>query len=62
MAACSRTPDAPRRACDLTQPVEPWFPIDHLQKGFIVAGTQTAGDPGVKDGSEFAVSDILAFK
>lgn len=58
-AGCSRTPGGRAAACAFTDAVEPWFPIDRINAGYIVAGTQTAGDPGKLDSITFAVSDIL---
>lgn len=62
LTQCSATPNASLVACSFTKAPGAWFPIDHLAAGYIVAGTQTAGDPGVKKDAGFAVSDILVKK
>lgn len=59
LAQCAETESGPRRACSFLKTVQSWFPIDRLGAGYIVAGTQTAGDPVIARGSVFAVSDIL---
>ena len=62
LAQCSDSEAGPRHACTFVKRVQPWFPIDRLDSGYLVAGTQTAGDPIVAKGSVFAVSDILVLK
>jgi hypothetical protein len=59
---CSEQEGAPPTDCAFEKKVQAWFPIDRLADGYVVAGTQTAGDPGVAERSEFRVSDILVDK
>ena len=61
-AQCSESEGGARRACSFRKAVPGWFRLDRATGGYIVAGTQTAGDPAVKNGSRFAVSDILIAK
>lgn len=60
-ARCSDTPNAPLVECSFTKTPGAWFPIRNLSAGYIVAGTQTVGDPGIGNAT-FAVSDILVAK
>jgi hypothetical protein len=62
LAKCSEAENRARRPCSFEEAVEQWFPIDRLSAGYIVTGTQTAGDPKIADGSRFQVSDILVAK
>ncbi|GEM_PF-1833592 len=58
-ALCSDSESGPRRPCTFLKRVQPWFPIDQIENGYIVSGTQTLGEPVVAKGSAFDVSDIL---
>ncbi|MBZ5606225.1 MAG: hypothetical protein LAO79_28370 [Acidobacteriia bacterium] len=62
LAQCADSESGPRHACSFVKRVQPWFPIDRLESGYLVAGTQTAGEPQVAKDSVFAVSDILVAK
>ena len=62
LGTCSDNEKGPRRPCSFLKTVQPWFPIDRLTAGYVVAGTQTVGDPGIAKGSALAVSDILVLK
>jgi hypothetical protein len=62
LARCSDKESGVPRACSFLKRVQPWFPIDRVASGYIVAGTQTAGEPVVAQGSTFEVSDILVAK
>ena len=55
---CSETPNAPLGPCTFTKTPQPWFPIDRVNAGYIVVGTQTVGDPAIGKAG-FTVSDIL---
>jgi hypothetical protein len=61
LATCSKN-GGKQGPCDLSEAVESWFPIDRVHDGFIVAGTQTAGNAQLPADYEFRVSDILILK
>ena len=60
LAQCSESENGARRPCMFLKRTQPWFPIDRLGSGYIVAGTQNAGaaDPA----GALEVSDILVAK
>jgi hypothetical protein len=60
LAQCSDSESGPRGACTFLKPVQPWFPIDQLGAGYIVAGTQNSGGSEIAGALE--VSDILVAK
>ncbi len=62
LTQCSETANTPLAPCSFTKTPGEWFPIGRLTAGYIVAGTQTVGDPGIAKDSGFAVSDILVAK
>jgi len=62
LARCSDSESGERRPCSFLKQVQPWFPIDRIERGYVVAGTQTVGEPGIAAGSELHVSDILVAK
>jgi len=62
VAQCSDQESAKPAPCTFEKHVQNWFPVANLTAGYIVAGTQTSGDPGIAPGSEFPVSDILVAK
>jgi hypothetical protein len=62
LAQCSGAEQSSRVPCSLSRPVQPWFPIDQIQAGYIVAGTQNSDGSGVAQESNFKVSDILILK
>jgi hypothetical protein len=59
LARCSEMEGGKAAPCTFLKHVEPWFPLDQIGRGYIIAGTQTAGDPQISPGSVFVVSDIL---
>jgi hypothetical protein len=64
LASCSETAQGARHPCTFRKRVEPWFPIRQLNNasGYIVAGTQTVGQPVIDKSAGFIVSDILVRK
>jgi len=62
LAECSGSEESSRVPCSLFRPVEPWFPIDQLHSGYIVAGTQNTEGSGVAQNAALKVSDILVLK
>lgn len=60
-AQCAEQEGAALKECRFEERVQPWFPIDKIGAGYIIAGTQTAGDAGVQAGG-FVVSAILVAK
>jgi hypothetical protein len=62
LAQCEESPGATPAPCSFFRQVEPWFPLDRIGRGYIVTGTQTAGDPQVEPGASFVVSDIMVAK
>jgi hypothetical protein len=62
LAQCEESPGAKPAPCSFSKKVEPWFPLDRIGRGYIITGTQTAGDPQIEPGARFAVSDILVAK
>jgi hypothetical protein len=59
LARCSEADGGKLVPCSFFKPVERWFPLDQVGSGYIIAGTQKAGDPQIRAGSVFVVSDIL---
>lgn len=62
LARCAEGAIEVRKPCSFLKAVGPWFPMGQIGRGYIVAGTQTAGDPGVGARSALRVSDILVAK
>lgn len=62
LARCSEKEGAALETCSFEKRVGEWFPIDRVDSGYIVAGTQTAGDAGVVEGSSFRVAEIRVGK
>ncbi len=58
VARCAEREGAKLGACAFEKPVGAWFPLDRIGSGYVIAGTQTAGEPGVAQGSAFSVSAI----
>ncbi len=62
LARCSESEGGKLAPCSFLKRVEPWFPLDQIGRGYIVAGTQASGDPQVAPGAAFVVSDIVVAK
>jgi len=59
LAQCSESESGPRAPCTFLKRTQPWFPIDQLSAGYIVAGTQNASASQIAGALE--VSDILIY-
>ncbi len=59
-AQCSDSPNGARGPCTFVKKTQPWFPIDRIDGGYIVAGTQNASAAAPQ--GVFEVSDILVAK
>jgi hypothetical protein len=62
LAACSEVPGGKLAPCTFWKKAGAWFPIDRIGRGYVIAGTQSAGGPEVSRGSELIVTDILVAK
>ncbi len=62
LTACSEAPGGKPAPCTFWKKTDPWFPIHEIDRGYIIAGTQRAGDPELSAGSELFVSDIRVAK
>ena len=62
LAFCSEVAGGKRAPCSFWKGTGAWFPLDQIGRGFVIAGTQRAGDPGIEPKSAFVVSDILVAK
>lgn len=59
---CSESDGAALKTCEFEKSVAPWFPLQRIDRGYIITGTQRAGDPGIAAGSVFRVSAIVVAK
>jgi hypothetical protein len=59
LARCSEASSGKPGPCRFLKKVGPWFPLDRIGRGYIVTGTQTAGDPEIGPASVFFTQDIL---
>lgn len=62
LAECAGSEESSRVPCSLYRSVQPWFPIDQIKAGYIVAGTQNTAGSGAPENAVFKVSDILVYK
>ena len=62
VAQCSESPDAKPAPCTFTKTAGAWYPIDRLENGYIVTGTQSVGAPVLSPDAGLRVSDILIAK
>ena len=60
LAQCSESEKGARAPCTFLKRTQPWFPIDRIESGYIVAGTQNASTSPPAGALE--VSDILVAK
>jgi hypothetical protein len=62
LAQCSGSENSSRVPCTFLRRVQPWFPIDRIQSGYVVTGTQNSDGSDVAKDSVFKVSDVLVLK
>jgi len=59
---CSETDGGKLGLCTFTKKTGDWYPINRLDNGYIVAGTQNAGTPALSSDAGLRVADILIAK
>ena len=62
LARCAESAVAVRAPCSFLKAAGDWFPMEQTGRGYIVAGTQNAGEPGIGVRSVLEVSDIMVAK
>lgn len=62
LTQCRESPGGKASPCSFFKKVEPWFPLDRIGSGYIITGTQSAGDPRIEPGTSFVVNDIMVAK
>ena len=59
---CSETDGGKVAPCSFTKSAGAWYPIDRLSNGYIVIGTQSAGNPSLSPGAGLRLTDVLIAK
>jgi len=62
LAQCSEFDGGKLGACLFSKSTGAWYPIDRLNNGYIVIGTQSVGNPVLSEDAGLRVNDILIAK